>query len=290
MTRNEHIPQVHIILLNWCGAEDTIQCLDSLMTLNPHPTKIWVVDNGSPDESVARIRQAYPNIPIIETGRNLGFSGGVNVGLRQALRDHPDYIWLLNNDTVVDSSALGAMLAIAEMQPETGGVGSVLYSMDDREQVQAWGGGWVDFWTGRSHHFHESVPAERLDYLTAASILIRREAIEDIGLFDERTFFMYWEDTDFCFRLRKHGWQLAVAQDAVVYHREGASTGKGSSIRDYYVMQSATRFFRRYAPVPMWSITICTLGRAVKRMVQRNPSSIGALLRGVRSGMGGTAT
>ena len=124
---NSSQPLVSIILLNWHGWRDTIACLDSLVSQDYNDYRVLVVDNGSTDDSVARIRAAHPEIPIMETGRNLGFSGGCNVGVRRALEDGADYVWLLNNDTTVDPQALSAMVAVAEADPRVGAVGSVLY-------------------------------------------------------------------------------------------------------------------------------------------------------------------
>ena len=276
---------VYIILLNWHGWRDTIACLDSLVSLDYNDYRVLVVDNGSTDDSVARIRAAHPEVPIIETGRNLGFSGGCNVGIRRALEDGADYVWLLNNDTTVDPQALSAMVAVAEADPRVGAVGSVLYYLDSPKDIQAWGGGQVCFWSGRTRHHQGPVPSTSLHYLTAASILLRRRALEEVGLLDENTFFMYWEDTDFSFRLRKVGWHLAVAEQSIVLHREHAATGKGSPLLDYYFNESAVRFFRRYAPIAAWPIFIGVLGRLTKRVLRGNLPGFVSTLRGAYAGL-----
>ena len=276
---------VALILLNWHGARDTIACLDSLASLDYPNYRVLVVDNGSMDDSVARIRAAHPEVPILETGRNIGFSGGCNVGIRRALEEGADYIWLLNNDTTVDPQALTAMVAVAEANPGLGAVGSVLYYLDSPKDIQAWGGGRVCFWSGRARHLLNPVPSARLHYLTAASVLLRRRALEEIGLLDENTFFMYWEDTDLSFRLRKAGWGLAVADESIVLHREHAATGKGSPLLDSYFNESAARFFRRYAPIPAWPISVGTLGRLGKRVLRGNLPGFLATLRGTYAGL-----
>lgn len=278
-------PTVYVILLNWHGWRDTIACLDSLASLDYTNYHVLVVDNGSTDDSVTRIRAAHPEAPVIETGRNLGFSGGCNVGVRRALEEGTDYIWLLNNDTTVDPQALSAMVAVAEADPRVGAIGSVLYYLDNPKDIQAWGGGRVCFWSGRTHHHLAPVSSARLHYLTATSVLLRRRALEEVGLLDENTFFMYWEDTDFSFRLRKAGWHLAVADQSIVLHREHAATGKGSPLLDYYFNESAARFFRRYAPIAAWPISIGTLGRLGKRVFRGNLPGFVATLRGTYVGL-----
>lgn len=282
---NGEWPNVSIILLNWHGWRDTIACLDSLARLDYQNYHVLVVDNGSTDDSVARIRTAHPDIPVLETGRNLGFSGGCNVGIRRALDDGANYVWLLNNDTMVDPQALSSMVAEAEADPRAGAVGSVLYHMDNPSVVQAWGGGKVSFWSGRTRHHQTQVPSTELHYLTGASILIRRRALEEVGLLDESTFFMYWEDTDFSFRLRKAGWRLAVADQSRVFHKEHAATGKGSPLLDYYFNESAVRFFRRYAPIAAWPIAVGVGGRLGKRILRGNLTGFAATLRGTYAGL-----
>ena len=278
-------PTVYIILLNWQGWQDTIACLDSLKSLEYTNYRVLVVDNGSADDSVARIRAAHPGVLILETGHNLGFSGGCNVGIRRALEEGADYVWLLNNDTTVDPQALTTMVAVAVADPGVGAVGSVLYYLDSPKDIQAWGGGRVCFWSGRAHHHLTPVTSSWLHYLTAASILLYRRALEDVGLLDEKTFFMYWEDTDFSFRLRKAGWRLAVADQSIVLHREHAATGKGCPLLDYYFNESAVRFFRRYAPIPAWPISVGVLGRLTKRVLRRNSRGAAATLRGAYAGL-----
>ena len=278
-------PTVYVILLNWQGWRDTIACLESLASLDYTNYRVLVVDNGSTDDSVARIRAAHPQVPIIETGRNLGFSGGCNVGVRRALEEGADYVWLLNNDTTVDPQALSTMVAVAEADPGVGAVGSVLYYLDSPKDIQAWGGGRVCFWTGRSRHLLNPVTGATLHYLTAASVFIRRRALEDLGLLDENTFFMYWEDTDYSFRLRKAGWRLAVADQSIVFHKEHAATGKGSPLLDYYFNESAVRFFRRYAPIAAWPIFIGVLGRLAKRVLRGNLPGFVSTLHGTYAGL-----
>lgn len=277
-------PLVYIVLLNWHGWWDTIACLDSLARLNYPSYHILVVDNGSTDDSVARIRDARPEVPILETGKNLGFSGGCNVGIRQAIVEGADYVWLLNNDTVADPNALQAMVEVAESASDIGAVGSVLYYMDEPNKVQAWGGGWVSFWTGRAGHHYGPVRNTSLDYLTAASILLRRSALETVGLLDQEIFFMYWEDTDLSFRLSKSGWKLTVADQSKVFHKVSASFGKDSPRMDTYFNESAVQFFRRYSPWPIWSISIALVGRLTKRALRGNSRGFVATLRGAYAG------
>jgi len=259
-------PDVIILLLNWNGWRDTVKCLNSLKGLDYPSFQVVVVDNASTDNSLAQIRAAFPSLVIIEAGRNLGFAGGCNLGIKFALREEAQYVWLLNNDTEVDPQSLRGLVETAEADPDIGAVGSAIYSMTSPEQLQAWGGGYVNFWLGRSGHFTVPVDDERLHFISGASLLIPRRAVESLGLLDE-CFFMYWEDADYCFRLRRAGWRLAVAAESKIWHKEQGSVGKNTVLLDGFFNRSATRFFARHAPMPFISIWSGMGLRILKRVI-----------------------
>src|ERR1700733_4636948 len=148
-------PKVCVVLLNWNNWQDTSRCIASLRRMRTSSYLLLVVDNGSSNNSVNYLRGIYPDLEILETGRNLGFAGGCNVGIRHGLANGADFIWLLNNDTEVHPDALNALIKKAEADSRLGGVGSAIYSMTQRDRLQVWGGGHVNFWLGRSRHFKE---------------------------------------------------------------------------------------------------------------------------------------
>ncbi|MEO7106180.1 MAG: glycosyltransferase family 2 protein, partial [Rhodoferax sp.] len=189
--------RVAIVVLNWNGWRDTRACIASLQALVYCNFNILLVDNGSTDDSVAQFEQALPSIELVQTGANLGFGGGCNVGIQHALDHGADYIWLINSDATVDPGALTAMVQMANEQPALGAVGSLLFDAERKAQLQLWGGGRVNLWLGRSVHRLEP---GRLDFVSGASVLLRRAALAQVGLFDAERFFMYWEDTDLGFR------------------------------------------------------------------------------------------
>ncbi len=259
-------PKVCIVLLNWDGWRDTVECLTSLLLLDYKECQAVVVDNASTNDSVQRIRERFPDVEIIELEENLGFAGGCNVGIRRGFVQGAQYVWLLNNDTKVAPGALRAMAETAEKDSRIGAVGSVIYDMHAPHRIQAWGGGRVSVWFGRASHYTVEITTDNLAYLTAASLLLRREALEDVGLLDDG-FFMYWEDTDLCFRLRKAGWKLAVARESQIWHKESASLGKNNSVFDLYVRSSMVRFCHRHSPVPLISVIIATSRMIAKHVL-----------------------
>ncbi|MES2582829.1 MAG: glycosyltransferase family 2 protein [Pseudomonadota bacterium] len=275
------MPRVAIVVLNWNGWQDTLACIASLQALAYADFHIVLVDNGSTDGSVEHFRRVLPRVELLQTGANLGFGGGCNVGIRHALAAGAEYVWLINSDATVDTGALSALVRVAEQNSSLGAVGSVLFDADAVTQVQLWGGGHVGLWLGRSMHCLG--PGATLDFVSGASMLLRRAALEQVGLFDDARFFMYWEDTDLGFRLRKAGWTLAVADDSKIWHQQSASLGLGNPLLDEYATRSCVRFLRRHAPIPFISVGLMLVRMVVKRILIGRPDRLRAVIRGYRS-------
>jgi GT2 family glycosyltransferase len=273
---------VWVLVLNWNNAKVTNECLASLQGLEYDNFKVIVLDNGSTDGSVECIRERFPELEIRELGANLGFAGGNNAGIRAALARGAEYVWLLNNDTTVDPKALRAMVGRAEADRRIGAVGSAIYYAAEPERLQVWGGGYVNFWLGRSRHFLNPVPDEKIQFLTGASLLLRRSVLESVGLLDEG-FFLYWEDGDYCFRMRHAGWRLAVAGDSMVWHKETATAGKKSVFLDTNFNKSAVRFFRANSPAPLISIWVGVVLRIAKRALVGDWARVRAVWMGLKS-------
>ena len=268
------------MLLNWNGWNDTVTCLRSLLEQNYAGLRILVVDNASSDDSVSRIREALPEIELIETGKNLGFAGGCNVGIRRALAMNANFIWLLNNDTIAPPDTL-SKLVVASRDGRIGIVGTVLRYMHDPSLVQAWGGGRVLRWMGYVSHFTTSSEFDGNSFLTFASVLIRKEVVLDIGLMDE-SYFMYFDDADYCFRAQDAGWKLGIATDTAVLHKEGGSTdSKKTPLMERIVTASGVRFLQRHAAVPPIAMTLFLVTKIGKRLVHGDWNGIRAVGLGV---------
>ena len=275
-------PLVGCVIVNWNGWQDTVACLNALGLIEYSRLFVVVVDNGSSDDSVAHLRAAHPDICVLEANKNLGFSGGNNAGIREVMRHEVDYVWLLNNDTQPASSTLRELVRTAEADPSLGAVGSVLHYATEPERIQAWGGGWIKLWNGYCSHATQPPKRGRgLDFLTAASMLVKRKALDDVGLMDDR-FFLYWEDADLCFRLRKKGWSLGVAQNTVVLHKVNASTQKRTSPTDRYYTSSAIRFLAQHSPVPLLSVFLFLSRRLLHRVLAGRVEAIRNVWKGVQ--------
>jgi GT2 family glycosyltransferase len=268
---------VDIIVLNWNGWNDTINCINSLKKQNYTNFSLIVVDNNSSDDSVYQIKKTLPSVELLQTEANLGFGGGCNVGIKHALSRGADYVWLINSDSIADPNALSSLVHVANQDVRLGSVGSVLYEADSTDQIQLWGGGNVKLWSGQSHH---RLYPGAIDFISGASLLLRCTAIKEVGLFDQSAFFMYWEDTDLAFRLRAVGWQLAVAHDSHVWHKQSASLGKRSPLLDEYFTQSGVRFLKRHAPIPFISIFLMLSRMLLKRLAMGEFNRTKAVFKG----------
>lgn len=290
-------PKVYIIILNYNGWSDTIECLESVLR-NKYPKyQVIVVDNNSPNNSMeylkawadgkldvwvnpknllkdlsipsvskpipyvyytreeaekggnlqeedlktkksSDITSKYPLI-FIQSGDNLGFAGGNNIGIRYALaKGDFEYIWLLNNDTVIKKDALSKMVEIynTHKSEKIGIVGSMLIRYDKPDTLQVLSGSKpLSCKTGNYGEYlypnskiHETPKTafEIKGYIVGASMLIKKDLIKEIGLIDEN-YFMWAEESDFCMRALRSRWKLYCAPESMVYHKEGSSTGNG---------------------------------------------------------------
>lgn len=258
-------PQVACIILNWNGWRDTIECLGALKDCAYPQLTVIVVDNGSSDDSVARIRAAHPEILLLESGANLGFAGGNNIGIRYALAHGADYLWLLNNDTKPAPDALSALVAKALTDQGIGAVSSICYYADSPSTVQAWAGSRVNLWIGYGRITTQPHSDDWFHTLNGTSMLVARTAIEDAGLLDQG-FFLYWEDTEFCLRLRKKGWRIAAAPDSRVLHKVNASTGGNGLILDRHHTASGLRILQLHSPAPRLASFLFLMLRFARRL------------------------
>jgi GT2 family glycosyltransferase len=270
-------PSVFCIVVNWNGWADTSACLTSLVQQDYPSLHILVVDNGSTDDSVARIRAEFPRASLILTGRNLGFPSGCDVGIRHAVAAGADYIWMLNNDTIAPPDTCSRLVAKALADPSAGIIGSVLYYMHDPAQVQSWGGGEINALLGRSTHALEPFTPGPHSYMTFASALIPRQIFEQVGILYEG-FFMYWDDTDLALRVTRAGYSMAVAEDTAILHKEGGSSERRSPLIDRFSVASGLHFLRRHSPVPAFSMVFFLTTKLTSRVLQGHWKNARAVL------------
>lgn len=279
-------PKVFIIVLNWNGWQDTLECLASLKELVYSNYEVVVVDNGSTDESKSRIREAYPDITLLETGSNLGFAGGNNVGIRYALDQGSEYLWLLNNDTIADPASLRTMISLMQENARIGFISPEIYYYDEPDMPTGTGGKITPL-NPKLTVLHTTSAGTRLyecQHLFGAAVLVRTAAMWEVGELDE-SYFLYREETDLLLRAATMGWKIAVAGRARIWHKVSRTVGYGSGTQEYFMtlntLRLVRRYYKAYYPWILLSYLPYRVFAAIYKHRQSRLSTIRACLRAI---------
>ena len=229
-------PLVSIIVLNYKGKHDTLECLRSLDSLDYQPFNVIVVDNASDDGIAQALVESHWRFPlkIIENEANLGYAGGNNVGMKYAKDNRADYLLVLNNDTEAAPKMLAELLAAVRRWPASGVFGPRIYFFDRKDVV--WSNGDIKgpkgtgFCSpGQGKHDDQLTDDEGSpDSVVGAALFFSAKLLASIGYFDER-FFLHYEDHDFCARARAAGYDCRIVPTAKLWHKVGASIGPEES-------------------------------------------------------------
>jgi len=243
---------MYVVILNWNLPEETALCIESVRVSQPSGVEIVIVDNGSTDDSVKVLQRRFGDgIKMVETGENLGFAGGVNVGIQTALEEGAQSVLLLNNDTIVASDMIHHLVSAANQAPRAGIVGPVIFYYDDPERIWCIGAceyQWLPVPVELSARTLSKAKSEpfQLDYGNACGMLIRRQVFEAIGLFDAR-YFIYFEDVDFCRRARQAGYEIWCAPQAKMWHKVSLTMIKQKPGMRYTEWWGRAQFYRTHA-------------------------------------------
>lgn len=320
---------VYIVLLNWNGWQDTIECLESIGKLDYSRYKVIVCDNQSSDHSVEHIKAwangqlqchcsstspeiqervlpcikkpiAYRELAVedietigqedancklilLHTGGNLGFAGGCNVGIRYALHQQDcGYIWLLNNDTVVDTKALRMLVEYNKVHT-TSICGSKLLYYYDPSRIQALGNS-LNRFLGTTHFITDKNNINAIDFLVGASMFMPKDVFIKKGLLSE-DYFLYYEEADF-WQQCKDEYRFVCVEESVVYHKEGASTGASdkkiytkSIIGDFYGIKNRILFMKKYFPQYMISVYLGLIMTMINRIRRKQFNRVVMVLK-----------
>jgi GT2 family glycosyltransferase len=242
-------PRVLIVVLCYNGVGLTLQCLESLHRLEYDLADILIVDNASQDNTAAIVQTRFPDVTVIETGANLGFAAGNNVGLRYALNHNYDYALLLNNDTEIAADTLQSLVSTAEADPTIGIVGPTIYFYDQPSRI--WSAGGVIDWQngtsrmrdiGQTDDSRHGSPAD-VDFVSGCALLCKRSVLKHVGLLDER-FFMYYEETEWCVRATRSGFSIVHVPTAHVWHKIPLDARADQPYVTYYMTRNRLLFLR----------------------------------------------
>jgi GT2 family glycosyltransferase len=300
MSSAEREVRVVVVVLNWNGTDDTVACVRSLAALGDPRLQVLVVDNGSRTPPDAALAAAGFDGPVVHVEQNHGYAGGNNVGIRWARERGADFVWVLNNDAEAQPGALDALLEAAARHPTAGALGSRVLRGDDPSRIWvAWGR--VTWRQSLIELVGENEPdgpaydrEQEVEWIPGCSILLRAEAIDDVGGFDE-AFFAYHEDVDWAARARAHDWRsVYVPGSRVVHHIHGSSGGAShyGGFRKYLSARNSILYALRHGSVVQRlmlgvSIVVTFPFQLARRALRGEAAGVWIKLRGWRDGLAG---
>ncbi len=259
MDKTSKIGSLHkitIIVLNWNGHKDTVECVESLLKIKNPKCEILIVDNGSNDGSERILRERFPELTFIQTGKNLGFAGGANAGIRHALKKGAEYVILLNNDTIVDPDFAGELIKAAEGFKDAGILCSKVYFYDRPDVIWYAGAGfnsWLGWGRMRGYNLRDDGRFDRTEETgrpCGCSLMVTREFCEKTGLLDEE-YFCYCEDMDWGMRAKKNGFKVLYVPSSKAWHKASRATGGASTgISLYYTVRNTLKCLDKNMPLP----------------------------------------
>jgi len=238
-------PLVYILILNWNRLNDTIECLNSIFKLTYPNFRVLLIDNGSGDDPLPTILHRFPAVETLQNGKNLGFAGGFNSGIKMVLQNKAtEYVWILNNDTTISPDALDILVNASQHYPQIGIVSPLIYYYAHPQKLW-FSGGRLQLWRGMAENF--SHQPETLDpfpcsFITGCAMLVRTDVFRAIGIFRE-DYFLNIEDWEFCHRATRAGYTLSVVPRSIIYHKVGLSKEGAQSYLDYYYFVRNRLFF-----------------------------------------------
>lgn len=245
---------VYIVLINYNGFDDTIDCVESIRKNKYNNYRIVIVDNQSTDDSPQKLKETYgkdSDVILILSKANLGFSGGNNLGIKKALEDKADYVMLLNNDTIIDERCIERLVSKSKQHEDCAFItGKILYYY---EPEKIWfAGGEYEIYKGSGRHFgigeidHGQFNEEKeLSFACGCLVFMSRKCVETVGLMPEE-YFLYGEDTAYSLEATKRKIKIIYDPEPVIYHKISASTSKISNMTGYYVIRNRLYIIRKY--------------------------------------------
>ena len=291
---NNRKADLAVIILNWNHPENTIDCVTALLGQEgADPFDIVIVDNGSTDDSVAQFHARFPGIETVENGENLGFQGGMNTGIRLAMKRGYPYVMLLNDDTVPTSDMLATLFRL--MPADAHLVSPGIYYISEQDLLCSLGSDFNPLILEsasphRKSYREPDADVIRFDFLPAHAWLVKTEVFKRIGLIDEAYFPLYYDDLDFCLRMKRAGFNLYLVPKAKILHKISVSMGGQNSPRERYFMgRNSGYYFRKH--MRFWNVPFVVAFRfasalawTARLLSRKNPEAAVQYWKGLRDG------
>jgi len=265
-------------ILNWNCAHDTMEAIRSVYAskVEPYTYDIFLVDNGSKDDSVQKLRAFFASeglrgeevrdeqTTIAEKGTkkiffyispvNTGFAGGNNIGMRFALKNGYDFVFLLNADAVVSQDCIKVLVETMKKDASIGIAGPKVYYYDfhGKKNVINFAGGKIDMWRGIGIHIGQREEDHGqydkiydVDYVEGSAFMVKSSVLAKVGVFDEN-YFAYWEESDLCMRARKGGFRVIFVGHTSIWHKVSATLGTATHKRNYYLLRNSLYFMKKH--------------------------------------------
>lgn len=253
-------PLVVTVILNTNRKEDTLAVLASLSRSDYLNNQIIVLDNGSTDGSTDAIRAQFPDVSMMQLERNLGYAGNNNVGIEEALRRNADWVFVLNEDTLLAPDCISQLMRAGTSQGDIGIVGPMVYHHNEPDIIQSAGGRMDRSW--HAWHQGQNQPDQgqfsswqHVEWISGCAIMVRREVIEQAGALDAR-FFYYWEETEWCVRAARQGWTILHVPQAKLWHKGVQRDYRpGPNVTYYSTRNHFLLLAKHHAPVRAWLAT-----------------------------------
>ncbi len=253
-------PLVVTVILNTNRRADTLACLESLRSGTYTNHRVLVLDNASTDGSVEAISEHFPEVQIIPLTANLGYAGNNNVGIMAALELGADWVFVLNEDTILAPDCIERLVEAGTQDQRLGIVGPMVYHHDEPTTIQSAGGRIGPYWN--AWHLAQKEPDQgqyaaphQVDWISGCAILVRRQVIEQVGALDER-FFYYWEETEWCLRTTRHGWRIMHIPAAQLWHKGVQRDYQPKPMVSYYNTRNHFLMMQKHhAPLTAWIYT-----------------------------------
>ncbi|UII19708.1 glycosyltransferase family 2 protein [Fulvivirga ligni] len=282
---------VSIITVDYNGHEMTFEFLKSINQYlsDPEKIEIIIVDNGSKKDYSKEFKELNSTVKVIRSEENLGFSGGNNLGIKEA---KGEFLFFVNNDTEFTEGLVDTLIDTLRKHPDVGAVSPKIKFYDTPEILQYAGFAPFNFYTGRTRAIgslekdNNHIPSGYTNSLHGAAMMVKREVIDNVGFMPEM-FFLYYEEWDWCHQIKTHGYKLYYEAGASIFHKESMSTGKNSPLKTYYITRNRILFVRRNATFwQKWFFTVYLISVAIPKntlefILDKNISNLKSFYKGV---------